>query len=80
MLSLRGVTGETEAAIGHEPRDRRLAVAGIARLVRVHRICMGCPGVTAAAVAAGAVAPRAVVILMAGCAALHGKRGVQRDR
>lgn len=79
MLPLRRVAGEAQAAIGDKARHRRLAMAGIARHVRVYRIRMGCPDVNAA-VAARAVAPGAVVIFMAGSTGLYGWGRLQRDR
>ena len=64
MVALRRVAGEAQAAIGDETRDRRLAMAGIARHVRVYRIRMGCPDVTAAVAARAVLVERLVELWM----------------
>ena len=79
MLALWCMAGEAQAPIRDEPRNRRLPMAGVARHVCIHRIRVGRPDVRTA-VAAGAVAPRAVVVLVTRGAALHGCCRIQGDR
>ena len=77
MLALRRVTRETESAIGHEPRDDRLAMTRIARHMRVGGI--GVRGLHIDRVTAGAVPKRLVVILMTGGACGHRRGRVERN-
>lgn len=79
VVALRRVTRQAEASIGHQPRDRRFAMTGIARHVRVRRVRVRCPD-PRTRMTPGAVAARVVVIVVAGRARFHRGPRVERDR
>lgn len=79
VLALRRVAREAEAAIGDEPRDRRLSMAGVAGYMRIRGI--GMRGAKLDSAVTGAAVPAGVVmILVTSRACLHGCRGIERDR
>lgn len=77
VLALRLVAREAQGAVGHETRDRGLAVTGVAGDVRLNGWLV-CRVRVRAGMARGAVAGGGVMVLVTGATRRHRRIGRQR--
>jgi hypothetical protein len=76
MIPLCPMTGDAQPAVGHELCDRRFAMAGVTRRVRVDRVTMRSLDI-GTGVTARAVPSRAMVIVVAGGTPFDGVSRIQ---